>query len=149
MIFDVLHNERGRPEFVINLERNAKGMTDTPDERSAEAICQSFISPSNHAVDRSTIYMRGSKPRPLLCNPILVKLTICLANNVFRDYKTIDEVLTLEPPDGEMCQPVELMAVRGSSAKSGPRWWRLIIAAAEMEMFGVLLGNPVQSCLRR
>jgi len=35
---------------------------------------------------------------------MLVKLAICLANNAFRDYKTIDEVLTLEPLDGEMYQ---------------------------------------------
>ena len=35
---------------------------------------------------------------------MLVKLAICLANNAFRDYKTIDEVLALEPPDGEMYQ---------------------------------------------
>jgi hypothetical protein len=35
---------------------------------------------------------------------MLVKLAICLANNAFRDYKTIDKVLILEPLDGEMYQ---------------------------------------------
>jgi len=35
---------------------------------------------------------------------MLVKLATCLANNAFRDYKTIDEVLALEPPDGDICQ---------------------------------------------
>jgi hypothetical protein len=33
---------------------------------------------------------------------MLVKLAICLANNAFRDYKTIGEVLALEPPHGEI-----------------------------------------------
>jgi len=35
---------------------------------------------------------------------MLAKLIICLANNAFRDYKTINEVLILEPPGGEMYQ---------------------------------------------
>jgi hypothetical protein len=35
---------------------------------------------------------------------MLVKLAICRANNTFRDYKAIDELLALEPPDGEMYQ---------------------------------------------
>jgi hypothetical protein len=45
MIFGVFRNERGMPEFPINLVRDAKGMTNTPDERSAGAKCQSFTSP--------------------------------------------------------------------------------------------------------
>ena len=35
---------------------------------------------------------------------MLVKLAICLANNAFRDNKTIHELLALESPNGEMYQ---------------------------------------------
>ena len=42
MIFGVFRNENGAPEFAINLVRDAKGTTDTPDERSAKAIYRKF-----------------------------------------------------------------------------------------------------------
>lgn len=45
MIFGVFRNERGMPEFAINLERDAKGMTDTPDERSDWSIMPEFYFP--------------------------------------------------------------------------------------------------------
>jgi len=38
MVFGVFRNESGRPESAINLVRDAKGMTNTPDERLAGSI---------------------------------------------------------------------------------------------------------------
>ncbi|KAH6675172.1 hypothetical protein B0J14DRAFT_616909 [Halenospora varia] len=46
----------------------------------------------------------GLQPRPLFCNPILTYLAKFIAKRVFRDYKIIDELLSLEPPGDEMFQ---------------------------------------------
>jgi hypothetical protein len=43
----------------------------------------------------------GVETRPLFCNPMLVIVAMCMARNAFRDYKSIDEVLALEPPEDE------------------------------------------------
>jgi hypothetical protein len=41
-------------------------------------------------------------PLPLFCQPILFILAILVAKRAFRDYETIEELLDLVPPDGEM-----------------------------------------------
>lgn len=43
----------------------------------------------------------GLAPRPLLCNPIITHLAIFIAKNAFRDYKTMEELLDIEPPEEE------------------------------------------------
>ena len=43
----------------------------------------------------------GVETRPLFCNPMLAIVAMCIARNAFRDYKSIDEVLALEPPEDE------------------------------------------------
>jgi len=58
MIFGVFRNERGMPEFPINLVRDAKGMTNTQTKGRLEQNARVLLPPSNRAVDRSTIYMR-------------------------------------------------------------------------------------------
>ena len=49
----------------------------------------------------------GLEPRPLFCNPILTHLAIFIAKNAFRDYKTIDEILDIEPPEEEEMFPLQ------------------------------------------
>jgi hypothetical protein len=46
----------------------------------------------------------GLNPRPLFCNPILTYLAIFIANDAFRDYKTMDELFDIKPPEEEMYQ---------------------------------------------
>lgn len=49
----------------------------------------------------------GLEPRPLFYNLILTHLAIFIAKNAFRDYKTIDELLALEPPEEDEMFPLE------------------------------------------
>ena len=44
----------------------------------------------------------GLEPRPLFCNPVLTMLARAIADNAFRDYGTIEELLEIEPPENEM-----------------------------------------------
>lgn len=47
----------------------------------------------------------GLDSRPLFCNPILIHLAIFIARGAFRDFKTVDEILNIEPPnDNEIFQ---------------------------------------------
>lgn len=48
-----------------------------------------------------TVY-EGLVPVPLLCNPMLPILAKAITKNAIRDYRTIDELLGIEPPDEEM-----------------------------------------------
>ena len=44
----------------------------------------------------------GLEPRPLFCNPILTMLARAIADEAFRDYRTVEELLDIEPPEDEM-----------------------------------------------
>jgi len=44
----------------------------------------------------------GLEPRPLFWNPILTHLATFTGKGAFRDYKTVDELLDIEPPEEEM-----------------------------------------------
>jgi len=44
----------------------------------------------------------GLEPRPLFCNPVLTMLARAIADNAFRDYSTMEELLEIEPPENEM-----------------------------------------------
>lgn len=46
---------------------------------------------------------KGLEPRPLFCNPILLMLALAVADNLFRDYSTLEEIFKIKPlPEGEM-----------------------------------------------
>jgi hypothetical protein len=42
------------------------------------------------------------EPRPLFWNPTLTYLAMFTRKGAFRDYKTVDELLDIEPPEEEM-----------------------------------------------
>ncbi len=44
----------------------------------------------------------GLEPRPLFCNPVLTMLARAIADNAFRDYSNMEELLEIEPPEDEM-----------------------------------------------
>ncbi|KAF8652167.1 hypothetical protein AX16_004524 [Volvariella volvacea WC 439] len=44
---------------------------------------------------------KGLEERPLFCNPILTHLAMFLAKGAFRDYKTMEELLALQPSNEE------------------------------------------------
>ncbi|KAK0636608.1 hypothetical protein B0T17DRAFT_85569 [Bombardia bombarda] len=82
--FGVFRNEHGNVEFAVKVMRDAKGMTQTPDKRPEHSVYEGLV------------------PLPLFCQPILFILVILVAKRAFRDYETIEELLDLIPPDGEM-----------------------------------------------
>ncbi|RSL79978.1 hypothetical protein CEP52_017454 [Fusarium oligoseptatum] len=84
LTFVAFINEEGAPEFAIQLTRDAKNMTSTPNKRPQHALYE------------------GTEPRVLCFNPMLPFLARLLAYEAFRDYKTIGELLMIVPPEGEM-----------------------------------------------
>ena len=44
----------------------------------------------------------GLEPKPLLFNPVLTMLVKAVADDAFRDYRTVEELLEIEPLDEEM-----------------------------------------------
>ena len=42
------------------------------------------------------------EPRPLFCNPVLTILARAIADDAFKDYRTAEELLDIDPPNGEM-----------------------------------------------
>jgi len=44
----------------------------------------------------------GLEPRPLFYNLVLTMLARAIADYVFRDYSTIEELLEIEPPEDEI-----------------------------------------------
>ncbi|KAK2038166.1 hypothetical protein LZ31DRAFT_132679 [Colletotrichum somersetense] len=84
--FGVFRNGHGDAEFAIQLVRDAKGMTHTPDKRPEHSLYE------------------GSGLMPLICNPMLPILAILVAAKAFKDYSTLAELLAIEPTDGEMLQ---------------------------------------------
>ncbi|KAH0542349.1 hypothetical protein FGG08_003287 [Glutinoglossum americanum] len=80
-------NDR-KPEIVVKILRNyAKGMTNTPLKRPMHSIYE--------------------KTDTLLVNPVLFLLAIALADNAFRDYSTLEEILAIEPPADEDLYHIE------------------------------------------
>ncbi|KDN70506.1 hypothetical protein CSUB01_07951 [Colletotrichum sublineola] len=84
--FGVFRNEHGNAEFAIQLVRDAKGMTHTPDKRPQHSLYE------------------GLGQMPLICNPMLPILAILVAEKAFKDYSTLAELLAIEPADDEMRQ---------------------------------------------
>ncbi|EXK83429.1 hypothetical protein FOQG_12291 [Fusarium oxysporum f. sp. raphani 54005] len=84
LTFVTFINEEGIPEFAIQLTRDAKNMTSTPNKRPQHALYE-------------------GKEAGILCfNPMLPFLARILAYGAFRDYRTIDDLLSITPPEGEM-----------------------------------------------
>lgn len=81
--FVVFINENGDTEFAVEVEKDAKGMTFTPEERPRHSLHE------------------GSGLHPLLCNPMLFRVAILWAMNAFRDFKNLDDLLDFRPPEGE------------------------------------------------
>jgi hypothetical protein len=45
----------------------------------------------------------GLEPQPLLINPLLPMLAMCIGSGAFRDYTTVDELFSIPPPpEGEV-----------------------------------------------
>ncbi|KAJ7648133.1 hypothetical protein FB45DRAFT_1102841 [Roridomyces roridus] len=81
--FSIFRNEYGDAEFALQVVKDAKGMTFMPCKRPEHSLHE------------------GLEERPLFCNPILTHLAMFIAKGAFRDYKTMEELLALEPPDDE------------------------------------------------
>lgn len=60
---------------------------------------------------------------PLYLNPVLEPLAICLARGLFRDFKTADEIFSLDPPPGE--DGYELTLSPSTAEPSGSQLGRL------------------------
>ncbi|OAT10578.1 hypothetical protein BDBG_17379 [Blastomyces gilchristii SLH14081] len=93
----VIRNRSGRPELIIALKRDAKGMTKKQKKHPHHSMPEDI----------------GSL---LLClNPVLELLVLCLACGLFRDFKTVDEIFSLEPSADEgsyelaLCKPTMLL----------------------------------------
>ncbi|KAH7123434.1 hypothetical protein B0J13DRAFT_680096 [Dactylonectria estremocensis] len=71
--FGVFRNEHGNAEFAIQLVRDAKGMTHTPDKRPEHSLYE------------------GLRPMPLICNAMLPILAILIAAKAFSGYDTIED----------------------------------------------------------
>ncbi|KAL2050086.1 hypothetical protein ABVK25_009696 [Lepraria finkii] len=84
MTFGVFRNEHGKAEFAIQVVRDAKNMTWTPEKRPEHSVHE------------------GLEPRPLFCNPVLTMLARAIADNAFRDYSTMEELFDIEPPEDKM-----------------------------------------------
>ncbi|KAL8296236.1 hypothetical protein RB600_001635 [Gaeumannomyces tritici] len=84
--FGVFCNEHGNAEFAVQIVRDAKGTTYTPDKRPEHSLYEGLL------------------PLPLICNAMLPILAILIAAKAFRDYDTIESLLSIQPPESEMVQ---------------------------------------------
>lgn len=106
MTFEVFRNEHGKAEFAIQVVRDAKNMTWTPEKRFASRPspiprhCSFADNLSNKQA--GTLRPRGLEPRPLFCTPVLTMLARAVADSAFRDYSTMEELLDIEAPETEM-----------------------------------------------
>lgn len=105
MTFGVFRNEHGKAEFAIQVVRDAKNMTWTPEKRfvsnrSTDSTHHRLLTNSMNRPEHSV--HEGLKPRPLFCNPVLTMLARAIADHAFRDYSTMEELLAIEPPEDEM-----------------------------------------------
>ncbi|OJD27268.1 hypothetical protein ACJ73_01337 [Blastomyces percursus] len=83
--FGIFRNELGEAEIGLLFKVDAKGMTRTPQKHPEHLLYEGF------------------RARPLLLNPILPLLAMCLAWGLFRDYITDNEILDIQaPPEGEV-----------------------------------------------
>ncbi|KAK5311125.1 hypothetical protein LTR93_011817 [Exophiala xenobiotica] len=73
-------------EFAVQLTRDAKNMADTPEKRPQHALYE------------------GAVPMILCFNPMLPFLARLLVHRAFRDYGTIEELLSIIPAEDEMLQ---------------------------------------------
>ena len=98
----MFRNEHGNAEFAIQLVRDAKGMTHTPDKRYE--VSNHGSSPHSDCIGsrpEHSLY-EGLGPMPLICNAMLPILAILIAAKAFSGYDTIEDLLALEPSEGEM-----------------------------------------------
>ncbi|PGH00186.1 hypothetical protein AJ79_08291 [Helicocarpus griseus UAMH5409] len=83
--FGIFRNELGEAEIGLLFKVDAKGMTRTPQKHPEHLLYEGF------------------RARPLLLNPILPLLAMCLAWGLFRDYTTDNEILDIQAPlEGEV-----------------------------------------------
>ncbi|KAM9874786.1 hypothetical protein VDGL01_11107 [Verticillium dahliae] len=107
VMFGVFRNEQGNTEFAVQLVRDAKGMTHEPDKRydlegtsRKKLVDDKLTEPLNRP--EHSLY-EGFVSMPLICNPMLPILAILIASKAFKDYDTIDDLLSIPPPpEGEM-----------------------------------------------
>ncbi|OCK98540.1 uncharacterized protein K441DRAFT_542445, partial [Cenococcum geophilum 1.58] len=83
IIFAIFRNKYGNIEFAIQLQQDVKCITFTLDKRLEHAL------------------YKGVKTYPLFYNLILIIVAMYIARNIFRDYKLINKVLALEPPENK------------------------------------------------
>ncbi|KAH7009366.1 uncharacterized protein B0I36DRAFT_257810, partial [Microdochium trichocladiopsis] len=81
--FVVFYNEEEKPELGFKLVRDAKGMTDIPNERPQHVIYE------------------GDSPGPLFQNGMLFHLAFLLAKNALEGYETIDKLFAKRPFSGD------------------------------------------------
>ncbi|KAL2041983.1 hypothetical protein N7G274_005171 [Stereocaulon virgatum] len=126
MTFGVFRNERGEAEFAIQVVRDAKNMTLTPEKRPEHSVHE------------------GLEPRPLFCNPVLTMLARAIADNAFRDYSTMEELLEIEPPENEMyhLRQNEKCAQQALFSTSSPpaRWKKADTFSRRLRELGVRAG---------
>lgn len=105
MTFGVFRNEHGKAEFAIQVVRDEKNVTLTPEQRfvsnhSTDSTHHRLLTDSMNRPENSV--HEGLEPRPLFCNPVLTMLARAIADHAFRDYSTMEELLAIEPPEDEM-----------------------------------------------
>ncbi|KAL6713008.1 hypothetical protein ACLMJK_009404 [Lecanora helva] len=86
MTFGVFRNEHRNAEFAIQVVRDTNSLTRTPEKRPEHSVHE------------------GLEPRPLFCNPILTTLARAIADDASRNYRTVEELIDIEPPEDEMYQ---------------------------------------------
>jgi len=105
MTFGVFRNEHGKAEFAIQVVRDTKNMTWTPEKRfvsnhSTDTTHHRLLTDSMNRPEHSV--HEGLEPRPLFYNPVLTMLARAIADQAFRDYSTMEELLAIEPPEDEI-----------------------------------------------
>ena len=106
MTFGVFRNEHGNAEFAIQVVRDAKSITWTPEKRLSRNLNlrpPKYADLANRLINRPehSVY-EGLEPRPLFYNPILTILARAIADNAFRDYHIIEELFDIEFPEDEI-----------------------------------------------
>lgn len=101
--FGVFGNEDGKAEFAMQVEKDAKGMTLTPDKRSVITAQRILCHPRRLIEGRPQHALHeGREPRPLFWNPVLTHLAMFVGKGAFQDYETMEDLLDLEPLEKEM-----------------------------------------------
>ncbi len=105
MTFGVFRNKHGKAEFAIQVVRDAKNEINARGKvrlHSLQSFCTttSFLTVDLTGRPEHSVH-EGLEPRPMFCNPVLTMLARAIADNAFRDYSTIEELLEIEPPENE------------------------------------------------